>query len=329
VVEHSNPPWHVHYGPIEESLFPTLPETHWTLLINDVEKWLPELSWIVDQFRFIPEWLIDDLMISYAPEGGSVGPHLDRYDVFILQAQGHRRWQINTQPVSPENHIDNIDLCIQKSFTAEQEWVLAPGDIIYIPPGTSHHGVALDDCMSFSIGFRAPAHSALLHDFLNHFSRQLNPEDVFRLPNLTSQPHPCELPVEAFEQAQDLINTFCATDNPEFKQWFTQFMSENNSHIPCDDEHNTIMQLPDITTDTLHRNPASRFVFSRDDKTTWLAVDGTCYPLETHLTEQLCFARDINLSKLTSQISEEDAAILILLLNAQHLLLGNCPVAVE
>ncbi len=85
-------PWQTFYGPMDEAVFRKLPDTHWSLLVNDVEKHLPEMAWVLDCFRFIPEWCIDDLMISYAPEGGSVGPHLDRYDVFILQAQGHRHW---------------------------------------------------------------------------------------------------------------------------------------------------------------------------------------------------------------------------------------------
>ena len=114
-------PWQALYGPMDEAIFQSLPETHWTLLVNDVEKYLPELAWIVDRFRFIPEWCIDDLMISYAPEGGSVGPHLDQYDVFILQAQGHRRWQIHSREVAPDNRVAGTEMDIQRDFEPEQD----------------------------------------------------------------------------------------------------------------------------------------------------------------------------------------------------------------
>ena len=124
-------PWQLIDGPMDETVFSTLPETHWTLLVNDVEKHLPELASIVDAFRFIPEWRVDDLMISFAPEGGTVGPHLDQYDVFIVQAQGHRRWQINTQPVTENNQVANTNLRIQKNFTAEREWLRV---ILFISP---------------------------------------------------------------------------------------------------------------------------------------------------------------------------------------------------
>jgi 50S ribosomal protein L16 3-hydroxylase len=124
------------------------------LLVQDVDKWLPEVASLLVPLRWLPDWRIDDIMISVAAPGGSVGPHTDQYDVFLLQAQGRRRWQI-AEEFDPAL-LPNVDLKILKTFVPEQEHVCEPGDILYLPPGVAHYGLALDANMTFSIGFRAP-----------------------------------------------------------------------------------------------------------------------------------------------------------------------------
>lgn len=152
-------PWSVRHGPFSEADFLTLPETHWTLLVQDAEKQAPALLGdFLEPFRFIPDWRCDDLMISYAPTDGSVGPHWDQYDVFLLQGKGRRRWQISTQPLQPDNLLPDTELRILCDFTPEQEWLLEPGDMLYLPPRVAHHGVAVEPCLTYSIGWRAPAY---------------------------------------------------------------------------------------------------------------------------------------------------------------------------
>jgi len=124
-------PWQPVFGPMDDDVFTSLPESHWTLVINDLEKLIPELAWIADLFDFIPNWRLDDLMTSYAADQGSVGPHFDLYDVFIIQGEGRRRWQISTAEVASDNQVKDSPLRIQKNFTAEEEWVLEPGDMLY------------------------------------------------------------------------------------------------------------------------------------------------------------------------------------------------------
>ena len=131
--------------------------------MNDVERYYPELrDHIMEAFRFLPDWRIDDLMMSFAVEGGSVGPHTDEYDVFLIQAQGQRHWQIATYATQESDLIEAIDLRILKKIMPEQEWTLNSGDMLYLPPHVIHNGVALNDCMTFSVGFRAPQQQALL-----------------------------------------------------------------------------------------------------------------------------------------------------------------------
>ncbi len=160
-------PWQLSYGPFSEDDFTRLPETHYSLLVSECEKWLPELQELVDCFNFIPKWRLDDLMISYAPQSGSVGPHTDEYDVFLLQGSGRREWSIQHHFEKDAAVIPDLDLAILQQFDADETWVLEPGDMLYLPPGIPHHGIAVGDgCMTYSVGFRAPAVSDIMDSFL-------------------------------------------------------------------------------------------------------------------------------------------------------------------
>ncbi|MDH3343208.1 MAG: cupin domain-containing protein, partial [Gammaproteobacteria bacterium] len=206
--KHGEHPWFPIFGPMSDEVYASMPETHWTLVVNDLEKYLPELSWITDRFRFIPEWRLDDLMISYAADQGSVGPHIDLYDVFILQGQGQRRWQINTQPVSRSNQVKDTPLRIQKEFHAEQEWIVEPGDMLYMPPGVSHHGVSLGESLSYSIGFRATSHADLVNDFISHITQNLSPKLTYRDPDQRIQQHSNEIKQDALERITEIFKQY-------------------------------------------------------------------------------------------------------------------------
>ena len=136
-------PWQLSYGPFAEEVFTALPETHYSLLVSECEKWIPECRSLLAQFQFIPAWRIDDLMVSYAAPGGSVGPHSDEYDVFLLQAEGKRQWQYTDTRVDNPALIADLDLAIMQDFNSDQEAILSPGDLLYLPPGIAHHGVAI------------------------------------------------------------------------------------------------------------------------------------------------------------------------------------------
>ena len=151
-----NKPWTVQYPPFTDESFTSTPETHWTFLVNDLERYYPELGNLIEPFRFIPDWRIDDLMVSYAADQGSVGPHVDAYDVFLIQGEGKRRWQVVTDPYYPSELLEDSQLAILKNFKHDEEWLLDTGDMLYLPPNVPHHGVAIGECMTFSVGFRAP-----------------------------------------------------------------------------------------------------------------------------------------------------------------------------
>ena len=161
-------PWELLVGPFEPEDFRSLPPRGWTILVGDVDRHVPAVAEILTPFRFLPNWRIDDVQVSYAPPGGNAGPHVDNYDVFLVQGQGQRRWQISHVP-APEDValVENADMALLEEFAPDTEWVLSPGDLLYLPPRIPHLGVALGPCMTYSVGFRAPAAIDILHGLLD------------------------------------------------------------------------------------------------------------------------------------------------------------------
>jgi len=313
-------PWQVLYGPMDEAVFQSLPATHWSLLVNDAEKHLPELAWIMDRFRFIPEWCVDDLMISYAPEGGSVGPHLDQYDVFILQAQGHRRWQVHDREVAKDNQVVGTELRIQQDFEAAQEWLLAPGDLIYIPPGVSHYGVATDECLSFSIGFRAATHAEMLQDFVEYISRDLPAAATFRDPGLTVQQHSNEITTATIDTVRKVLKEYLRPDHPELPRWFGHFISDVKTDV-VPETGPAVVDFSHLvaTHRVLARHPASRYAFSRRGSRALLFIDGEDCDVSAGFAEALCAQREIDVQSLAGSISAEEQQLLLELFNSGKL----------
>ena len=157
ILERSPVDWELRHGPFNQKTFKNLPKTHWTLLVQALDHQVPAISDLLEAFNFIPNWRIDDVMASFAPKGGSVGPHYDFYDVFLIQAHGQRRWQVGQTCTEETAIVPNLPVRILQEFQPEQEWVLNPGDMLYLPPGIAHYGVAENECITLSVGFRAPS----------------------------------------------------------------------------------------------------------------------------------------------------------------------------
>ena len=203
VLERGGPrPWQVMAGPQNPTRLRRLPATHWTLLVQGVDRLVPEVAALALPFRFVPDWRIDDVMVSFAPRFGSVGPHVDSYDVFLLQGRGRRRWAIDTR-AAPEFR-PGLDLRILRRFRPEATWVLEPGDMLYLPPGVAHHGVALEDCLTYSIGFRAPSGRELLGAALRQGLAQGSPSPLHRDPGLRPPRHPGEIRAAALRDLRKL-----------------------------------------------------------------------------------------------------------------------------
>lgn len=169
--------WSMKHGPFARRALPALQTPDWTLLVQGVDLHSDIVHGLLQQFRFVPEARLDDLMISYASDGGGVGPHFDSYDVFLLQAHGRRRWRIGRQ--KNLGLREDVPLKILAHFEPEEEFVLEPGDMLYLPPRYAHDGIAEGgDCMTYSIGFRAPARSDLVQGLFTRLAEDAEDDEV-------------------------------------------------------------------------------------------------------------------------------------------------------
>jgi len=284
--------WQLTTGPLSDSDFASLPDSHWTLLVQDLDKHLPELAKLLIPFQFIPDWRRDDVMASYAPYGGSVGPHTDGYDVFLLQAMGSRQWQISNKPILEAELIDGVDLQILAEFEAESEWRLEAGDILYLPPHFAHHGVALDDCMTFSIGFRAPKQVEILDALVNillekdlgkrHYSDsdlqlteyeyEINSQSISRLKQLLH---------DAVDEAEPLLANAFGKLVTETKPCLYELASEQFSELPSVDELDKQFSQGHY----LQKNSYLSFAWSQDKV---LYIAGEAYELADSDIELVC-----------------------------------------
>lgn len=296
VREQGSSPWELRRGPFRESEFTQLPPSHWTLLVADVEKWLPELRGVLEPFRFIPDWRIDDLMVSYAAPLGSVGPHVDQYDVFLLQGMGHRRWQISTSPVGPDNRVAGSELHVLERFTAEQEWTAGPGDLLYLPPGVAHFGVAVDECMTFSIGSRAPSERELALGLLEHLATRIEPEARYRDPHLLPQASPGWITDDAIDRAEEILRRVLRLDRNTIQRWFGRFVTEPRAELGellADNPKRSLVELRAQLRrcGVIQRSSVARLALTRASNRLFLFVDGDEFELDPELAapaEMLC-----------------------------------------
>ncbi|ARB45605.1 cupin domain-containing protein [Alloalcanivorax xenomutans] len=198
-------PWSLQQGPLEEDAFEGLGERDWTLLVQSVDHFLTPVSLLLDDFGFVPGWRLEDIMISYAAEGGSVGPHFDQYDVFLIQASGHRHWKIGPHCDDAAPQRTDTPLKMLAHMPCEQEFHAGPGDVLYLPPGVAHHGVASDsDCVTWSVGFRAPDYRDLLAEMVAECLAN-QPEQLYRDAGRAPCPDPGRL------EQNDLDNLLSAS----------------------------------------------------------------------------------------------------------------------
>lgn len=219
--------WQLTHGPFVADEMDRL-RGKWTVLVQGVNHVLPEATELLRRFNFIPHARLDDLMVSYAPKGGGVGPHFDAYDVFLLQGLGHRRWQISTQ--QDRTLIEGAPLRILKEFHVEQEWVLEAGDMLYLPPHCGHNGIAEDDCMTYSIGFRTPAYQELSEQFLVYLQDRICVDCMYADPDLKVQPHPSEIGSEMLQQVAQAIRKI-QWDDEDVANFLGCYLSEPKPHI--------------------------------------------------------------------------------------------------
>lgn len=301
-------------GPIPDARFGKLGKRPWTLLVNAVDHHVPEVAALIAPFRFVPNWRIDDVMVSYAIEGGGVGPHFDQYDVFLVQGLGKRRWQIGAMCDAASALLPHDDLRLLANFEATDEWVLEPGDILYVPPGIAHNGIgASDDCMTYSVGFRAPSRSELIAHYVDDVLGRLDDDDRYADPELRRQDNPGEISAEALDRLQAMV-TDALGDRDAFARWFGGYVS-TPKYPEVDWAPEEVVEAEQLrgmlaNGAALVRNPASRFSFvRRGPDAVLLFVDGECYECAGEVAgfaELLCAQDDV---KVTAALAASNAAM--------------------
>lgn len=266
--KHGATPWEARFGPFDEEVFSRLPDSHWTLLVQDVDKHLPEAAGLLEYFRFLPDWRLDDVMVSYAADQGSVGPHIDDYDVFLYQAQGKRRWKIHYRPVTEEDFIPGLDLRILPDFVADEEWLLEPGDMLYLPPNVAHWGVAEGECMTCSVGFRAPTLREMAAAWFEQTIEQRLPSTRYRDPALKPQAAPGEMLPSALKDFNTLLQA-CLSDLSRDHRWFGRFITEPKEHLQVESPQPPLQETDFLNrfrqAAVIHRHGYTRLAFTRRD----------------------------------------------------------------
>lgn len=274
----------VEHGPIPEARFAKLGKRPWTLLVQAVDHVVPDVAALIEPFRFVPNWRIDDVMVSYASDDGGVGPHFDQYDVFLIQGLGRRRWRIGGMCDAATPLLPHDDLRLLADFQATEEWVLEPGDMLYVPPGFAHEGVAVgDDCMTYSIGFRAPSRSELIAHYADHLLAEISEDDRYSDPDLAAQANPGEIVAQNIAKAHAMV-TEKLLDRDAFARWFGEYISTpkyaDRDFAPERAETVEAVLAHVAGGVPLLRNPASRFSFIRQgEDDVILFVDGESLPM--------------------------------------------------
>ncbi len=318
VIENENgKPWQLHNGPFSEDRFRQLPSEDWTLLVQGLDHWVPEIADLLEHFRFVPNWRLDDIMASYAPKGGSVGPHYDQYDVFLLQAQGHRRWTFGGHCDHTSPRVEGTPLRILSHWEGEETVVLAPGDMLYLPPGIGHHGVAEDDCITLSVGFRAPTIDDILTGYTDFLCSQADAAEHLNDPDLQVQANPGTIASGVIDRLAAIIREQL-DDRRQLALWFGQYATAPKNMdivVPADQPASDADIAEAIRAgEQLRWNEGSRFAYHELDDETALFVDGEQYLLRGDarpLAPLLCAGARIDMTAL--QAFCEDSALLGLL----------------
>lgn len=312
------PYWHLIKGPFLETQFSSLPHTHWTLLVQGVDRLVPEVAALLNHFDFIPQWRLDDVMISFAAQQGSVGPHYDNYDVFLYQAQGRREWLLTSKDCHEGNYIEGLDLRIMKTFATEQRLILEEGDMLYLPPHIGHHGISLsDECMTYSFGYRSYQGQELWDSFGDYLSEKEAVKDLYQDPDWSDLKNTSEITAPAWQQARHILLK-CINDDKLMKAWFACFATRLDQTAE--------QQLPQITEEeaadlptlsafideleqgaSLQRNACCRFAYFKEESsnTCQIVINGCEWPVEGASTDLIMLVANNRL------LTHEDLAPLL------------------
>ncbi|MEI7037027.1 cupin domain-containing protein [Fulvimonas yonginensis] len=313
--------WSVKTGPLEEADFARTPDANWTLLVQDVDKWDADVARLLEHFRFLPSWRVDDVMVSYAEPGGGVGAHVDQYDVFLVQGLGRRHWAISTDPDAPKDVRDDVELKQLVQFEPTHEWLLDPGDVLYLPPGVPHDGVAFGGpCMTFSVGMRAPSQAELTGDLADYLAERMDESQRYTDPDLVPARDAGEIDAAALQRLRAALPFAAALDEDTLRDWFGRFITRyRNAQTPAPPDKPLGAAALGRHLEgggALLRHPWSRLAWSRRGRGATVFANGQAYPAPPALARRLCAERTLTLG---APPAGTELALLLALVNDGHL----------
>ncbi|HKM37228.1 MAG TPA: cupin domain-containing protein, partial [Thiopseudomonas sp.] len=319
VLEHGETPWELKQGPFDDETYSSLPEQDWTLLVQAVDQFSPDVAEVLEHFRFLPSWRIDDVMISFAVPGGSVGPHYDNYDVFLLQAEGQRQWKVGQMCDADSPLLKHPDLRILDGFEQTDEWVLEPGDMLYLPPRLAHWGIAKTDCMTWSVGFRAPSTAEVVTHFADFVARFLPDEQRYSDADMSPVSNSNYIRPEDVQRLRQLVREQL-DDDRMLLTWFGQYMTDPRyPDLLIGDDISVADLKVELEQGAVYtRNPTARLAWSHIQLDTEPAlvffVSGNSRIISEHLVQLLdllCSADAMHIDNLKPWLDDAEANTLL------------------
>lgn len=281
--------WQLRHGPFTQRDFTRMPQSGWTLLVQGVEQKLWPAAHLLGEFSFIPYARLDDIMVSYAAPGGGVGAHFDSYDVFLLQGSGQRRWQLSRQ--DDLELVPDVPVKILQRFAPTHEWLVNPGDLLYLPPQYAHDGVAVGECITYSIGFRAPSAQELAQRFLEFMQDRLQLDGIYADPNLAPTRTPARIPGQMIERAAVMLDSL-QWSRQDVEEFMGAYLTEPKANVVFNPPRRA-MTLEAFTARVQRAGIRLALPTRMLSSGTWIFVNG-----EAHTIERSALSR---LTKLANQ----------------------------
>lgn len=292
VFKQSESEYQVEYGPFEEQDWQGLTSECWNLLVSDIDKWHAQSRKILHYFNFIRNWIFDDIMLSCGSINGTVGPHTDHYDVFLIQVSGSRKWSFSQDKIYDPKLIPKQALKLMAQFKADESHELHPGDVLYLPPEVAHYGIATsDDCVTCSIGMRTPSHSELITSYVDHIAQKLSANLRFEEPLFSKSPKKGEITVQDIENFKNILKKQLC-HSYKIEDWLGQYLSEYRSLFYEFNQQQEIDLLKDRPA--LYLSPFSKCCYIVKEENCKLFVNGTQFNTTLRLAECICNTKSLS-----------------------------------
>jgi len=314
IIELGDDGYSLRHGPFDNDDFSSAQP--WTLLVQSVDTWVPEVALMRQLVQFLPRWRMDDIMVSYASDGGGVGPHYDNYDVFLLQGEGRRRWRIGQWCDSDEPLLNHPELRLLADFRQEHEFLLEPGDILYVPPRIAHWGIADGECTTFSLGFRAPRVNDMLSRWVDSALEQFDGDSFYADPRIEPVVRPGE--IRRHDRERVALQLQAAVDQIEGDAWFGELVTEprDPESLPVASAASHLNALRHPGT-VLSLHPAARIAWQQEQDAVSVFCNGHSLPIPSEhlpLIIELCDTSEFTADAIDSLLAAEHGRQLMLFL---------------